>query len=213
MPIIIPAPLTNSDSELTEFMQKAEGIAERFSIDVVDGKFANNKSVFPESLRYTETGLLLDYQLMVIEPINWVERCVEGQADRIIGHVEHMADQFEFVAKVQSTGRSVGLALDLPTPVSAVEKELLSDVDVILLMSVPAGFGGQPFHPEVMEKVKELSALREKDQLSFSIHLDGGVTPEVVGTFSKAGVDEFSVGKRLFDGDLSSNIEKYLKHS
>lgn len=210
MTIIVPAPLTDSPSELVDYIKRSEGFVDRFSIDVVDGKFVESKSVLPESLQDVETDLLFDYQLMVIEPIKWVERCVLGQADRIIGHIEHMSDQFEFVAKVQETGRSVGLALDLPTPVSALEETIIRDLDVVLLMSVPAGFGGQKFHHEVIIKIHELESLRKNSEMTFSIHLDGGITPPIVREFSRSGVDEFSIGKRLFDGDLSANIDRYL---
>src|SRR3989304_5184 len=113
-----------------------------------------------------------------------------------------MSDQFEFVAKVQEVGISVGLALDLKTAISEIDPNIIKDLDIILLMSVPAGFVGQQFDDKVIKKIKELAALRSKNHLSFKIHLDGGVKPEKINTLEDLGVDEVSIGKHVFKGDF-----------
>src|SRR3989344_6039593 len=96
---IIPSILTNDPSEARELLTRCEGVVNRVSIDIIDGKFANNKTIEPDLFFDIDTNLKLDFQLMVEEPVNWIERCVRGQADRIIGHVEKMKDQLEFVGK------------------------------------------------------------------------------------------------------------------
>lgn len=210
---IIPSILTNDPTELRELLSRCEGVVERVSIDIIDGKFADNKTIEPDILFDIDTSLKIDYQLMVMEPINWVEKCVRGQADRIIGHVEKMSSQIDFVGKVQEVGASVGLALDLPTPVSKLDATILTNLDAVLIMSVQAGFGGREFSNDAIGKVKHLSEIKEHDKTPFRIQVDGGVTLEKIGKVNSAGADEVSVGRRLFDGDLSANIKKFQEEA
>src|SRR3990172_6389776 len=157
---MIPSILTSDPEEARELIARCEGLVDRISIDIIDGKYASNKTIDPSVFEKIDTSLLLDFQLMVDEPVNWVERCVRGQADRIIGHVEKMSDQIEFVGKVQESGLYVGLALDLDTPVSEIDPVILTNLDVILVMSVKAGFGGQKFDRRALQKIKELDEIR-----------------------------------------------------
>lgn len=207
---IIPGPLTNDLKELKEFFSRAEGVVNRMQIDIVDGIFANNKTIDPSALEEVETNLFLDFHLMTKEPIYWVERCVRGQADRIIGQIEKMSDQLEFIGKIQEAGAECGLALDLATPLSYITPQTLNSIDVILVMSVPAGFAGQKFDNSVFEKIKKLNEIRKEEKARFRICVDGGITPGIVKELSKVGVDEIVVGKRIFEGDLKENIKKYI---
>jgi len=199
--LIIPAILTNDPNIARELLEKVEAAAvDRVQIDVIDGKFSNNKTVDPILFRDVDARLLLDYQLMVVDPINWVEKCIHAGADRIIGHVEKMSDQLEFVAKAQSVGARVGLGLDLTTPIESIDEEVVKDLDVVLVMSVPAGFGGQKFDPKVLDKIKKLADIREKDHTPFKICVDGGITKDNIQDLENAGADEVSIGaKRFFE--------------
>jgi ribulose-phosphate 3-epimerase len=208
---IIPAILTNDPDKLRDLLSKCEGVVERVSIDIIDGQFADNKTIDPSLLEDIETNLKIDYQLMVKEPINWIERCVRGQADRIIGHVEQMQSQQDFVDKVMGERISVGLALDLPTPVSSLDKDVLSKLDTILVMSVPAGFGGQKFSDKAIDKIRELKKLRDEGGLNFKIQDDGGITLEKVDDIHFLGVDEVSIGRRILKGDLNANVKRFEK--
>ena len=145
---IIPSILTSDPNELRALISRCEGVVERVSIDIIDGKFAANKTIDPTVLSAIDTNLKLDFQLMVIEPVNWIEKCVSAGADRIIGHIEHMTSQTEFIGKVQEVGAQIGLGLDLETPVDKLDPLILTNLDVVLVMSVPAGFGGQEFSVE-----------------------------------------------------------------
>jgi ribulose-phosphate 3-epimerase len=191
--------LTNDPSELRELIQKAEGKIKRVQIDIVDGKFAGNKTIDPAILGGIETDLLLDFHLMTVNPTDWIERCVRGGADRIIGQIERMDDQMGFVEKLQEAGVSVGLAVDLKTPIGGIESSIISDLDVILLMSVPAGFGGQVFDRSVFEKIKELNKIRSENSGKFRICIDGGVTEDLIGELAALGVDEVIMGRRWFE--------------
>lgn len=215
---IIPSILTNDPAELRELLSRCEGMVERVSIDIIDGKFAGNKTLDPTALSGIDTILKLDFQLMVIEPVNWVEKCASVGADRIIGHIERMSSQTEFVGKVQEVGAQVGLGLDLATPIDKLDPLILTNLDVVLLMSVPAGFGGQEFRPEVIDKIEKLVKIRSRDATPYKIHDDGGITFDRIDDVRLAGVDEVSIGRRLFKGDLALNLKRFqdaaygLKH-
>ena len=208
---VIPAILTNDPQELKKLINEAEGVVSGVQIDVLDGQFAKNRTVDPSIFETIETNLKLDFHLMTKEPVDWVEKTTRAMADRIIGQIEMMENQMEFVEKVIETGTLVGLAIDMETPVSDLDPEVLISLDAILVMSVPAGFGGQEFDGKVMEKIKNLNKEREKENLKYKICVDGGVTPKLMKSLADAGVNEVFVGKRLFDGDLRENIERFEK--
>ena len=208
---VIPSILTNDPRELSELIQRCEGVVERVSIDIIDGKFADNKTIDPSILTDIDTNLKLDFQLMVYEPINWVEKCASVGADRIIGHIEHMTSQIDFVGKVQSIGAYVGLGVDLDSPVSKLDPTILNNLDVVLLMSVSAGFGGQKFNSSVLKKVNKLDKIRVRDDTPFQIQIDGGVTPDNIEDIRKARVDEVSIGRSLFKGDLAESVKRFQK--
>lgn len=210
---IIPSILTNDPGELQELLSRCESVVERVHVDVIDGVFANNKTVDISILDNYEGNLKFDFHLMVKDPINWIEKCIRGQADRIIAQVEMMEDQIKFVGKVQELGARVGLALDLESPVSKIDPTILTNLDAVLVMSVPAGAGGQEFHKEALKKLIELDEIRSRDNTPFRIQDDGGVTLEKIDDVYFDGADEVSIGRRLFEGDLAGNIEKFQRAS
>ena len=219
---IIPSILTNNSTEAKALLSRCEDVVDRVSIDIIDGKFADNKTIDLLALQGIETNLKLDFQLMVIDPVNWVKKCTQAgahlrsktsvrRANTIIGHIEHMTDQVEFISRVQEEGIKVGLGLDLVTPVSDLNETIINNLDMVLLMSVPAGFGGQKFSYQVIKKIKLLSNTRKKNKQKFKIHVDGGVTSDNIKDIATAGADEVSVGRSLFKGDLRENINKFNK--
>jgi ribulose-phosphate 3-epimerase len=210
MVLIVPSILTNDPQKALELLQRAEPAVERVSVDIIDGFYADNKTVEPSLFEGVETSLCIDYQLMVRQPVNWVERCIRGQADRIIGHIEQMKSQEEFVNRVMDTGVGLGLGIDLDTPVESVEKHLLANLDVVLVMSVKAGFGGQEFNNTVLQKISSLKELREEEGAKFKIHVDGGVNADNIKNIKDAGADEVSIGVRIFEENLRENIEALI---
>ena len=208
---IIPSILTSDPLEAIELISRCEGMVDRVSVDIIDGKFANNKTIDPVVLSDIDTALKIDYQLMVYEPINWIERCIRGQADRVIGHIEQMSDQLGFVGKVQEAGLEVGLGIDLPTSINKLDATILNDLDVVLVMSVAAGFGGQEFNKDALDKIKKLDEIRVRDDTPFRIQDDGGVTLDSIYNVHRIGVDEVSIGRKLFEGDLAKNLKKFQK--
>ncbi len=205
---VIPAILTNSINEVIEKIGLCEDVVPRAQIDIIDGIFADNKTIDPTALTNLETFVGLDFHLMVKEPVNWVEKAANAGADRIIGQIEMMESQKEFIEKVQYTNLRVGLAVDIETPVSALDSLILNNVDVVLLMAVKAGWGGQNFDERVLTKIKELDEIRARDKTPFKICVDGGQTENVIDDTHFAGADEVVVGARIFNGNLKDNIEK-----
>lgn len=208
---IIPSILTDNPTEFRELLETAETAADRISIDVEDGEMTSTKTVDLVVLDGLSTSADLDFQLMVKEPVNWITKCVDLGADRVIGHIEMMSDQDEFVGKLNNLGVASGLALDIDTPIDELVPGLLNFVEVILLMSYPAGIGGQPFEDRVLEKVKALSKSRKADGHRYAIQVDGGINASTIAKVVAAGADEVSVGRSLFKGDMKQNIEKLQK--
>ncbi|MCK4588764.1 hypothetical protein KAT60_03015 [Candidatus Woesebacteria bacterium] len=206
---IIPAVLTNNPQELEKLLTQAEAQVKRVQIDIVDGQFAKNKTIDPSVLENIDTNLKLDFHLMTKNPTDWVERCIKGMADRIFGQIEMMDDQIEFVGKVQEVGAKIGLAIDIDTPVSDIDSTIVNNLDAVLLMSYPAGVGGQPFDPKVLDKIKRLDAIRTHDKTPFKICVDGGITEKTIGKVRKVGADEVAVGRRIFEGDLKENLVRF----
>lgn len=206
---IIPAILTNDPKELEQLTNKAEDVASRVQIDIVDGQFAKNETIDPSALEKIDTNLKLDFHLMTKNPTAWVERCIRGMADRIFGQIEMMDDQVEFVGKVQEVGAKIGLAIDIDTPVSDLDSTILNNLDAVLLMSYPAGIGGQPFDPKVLDKIKRLDAIRVHDKKLFKICVDGGITEKTIRQVRRAGADEVAVGRIIFEGDLKENLVRF----
>ena len=212
---IIPAILTNDSNELKEKIAALEKLrvedpelCRRIQIDIIDGVFADNKTIFPDVLMEIETSLLIDFHLMTKEPVDWVERCVRGMADRIFGQIEQMSSQNEFIGKVQEVGARVGLALDAGTPVEKIGTEVFLNLDAVLVMGVKAGFGGQEFDARVLAKIKKLDEIRSRDTTPFSICVDGGVNENDIKSVVSAGADEVVVGRHLFREDLVEHVRK-----
>lgn len=207
---IIPAILTNDIREIEEKLRRAEGVVRRVQIDIIDGQFAANRTIDPSFLENIDTDLNLDFHLMTKEPADWVERTVRGGADRIIGQIESMSDQVGFIGKVAEVGPSVGLAIDVDTDIEKIDQTIITNLDVVLVMSVKAGFGGQEFDPSALLKVNELDKIRVRDDTPFKICVDGGINEDNIKKVVKAGADEVAIG-RVFEGDLAENLEKFRK--
>lgn len=208
---VIPSILTSSEKELFEIIRRCYGVVERVSVDIIDGKFKDNRTINPVSLSGMEDYPKIDYHLMVDEPLGWIEKCIKGKADRIIGHVERMSDKDMFIGRVAGFGKGAGLAWDLETPVENVNLEIFKKIDLVLVMCVPSGFGGQKFQVKAFDKIKKLSYIRKRVSGDFLIHADGGINCDNIKKVSDLGADEVSVGRRLFDGDLKRNINKFYE--
>lgn len=203
---IIPAIITNDEEEVREKIKLAEGMFNRVQVDFLDGIFADNETIRPSVLKEIQTSLVYDAHLMVKEPIGWLEQLKATRTDRVIGQIEMMSDQELFVNQVLDMGRKVGLAIDLFTGIQEISPLVLERLDVILVMSVKAGFGGQEFEEVALEKIKELKEVRERQGYQFSLCCDGGINKDNIKMVQDAGSDEVVVGHSIFEGDVALNL-------
>lgn len=208
--IVVPAIFASDPKEFGNLLYTCDGVVNRVQIDVNDGTFLGERSFLPEVMPALESNLFFDFHLMVKEPIHWLERCARLGADRVFGHVEQIENQNNFVEECQIKGLKIGFAVDIKTPVRLIDPLVAGDLDAVLLMGYPAGRGGQKFDQSVFEKIKDLVDLRRQDKSPFAICVDGGVWEDNIAKLFSLGVDEVVIGRRLFHGDLGSNIETLL---
>ncbi|MBO4323952.1 MAG: ribulose-phosphate 3-epimerase [Lachnospiraceae bacterium] len=189
-----------------------EGGAEFLHFDVMDGMFVPSISFgIPvlESIR-KKTDLFLDVHLMIEDPIRYVKTFADAGADLINVHYEACKDIPATLAAIRETGKKVGITIKPKTPVSVLA-EYIEDVDLILMMSVEPGFGGQKFIPETMDRLRELRALINKSKKKPLLEVDGGITLTNVAEVLEAGADTIVAGSAVFRGDITANVKAFQK--
>ncbi len=212
MVTIVPAILEKDISSFLEKAEKVVGVTRRVQVDIIDGKFASAITVTPEGLKEIELPLEYEAHLMVEEPHEWIERCVEAGITAVYGQVEKMSDKVAFIADAQFAGMRAGLAYDLATPLTGLE-EIINNLDGVLLMSAPLGTQGEKdFDEKVLDKIKEI---RKMDK-NIKIVVDGGIDAKDIKRCFVAewaeeieedeldrnfGKMEFAVGSELFKAE------------
>lgn len=213
MMILAPSILAADFKQLGNEIQKIEeNGAQYLHFDVMDGMFVSSISFgMPvlESIR-PATKLVCDAHLMVTEPIRYVEAFAKAGADLITIHVEACEDVEATIAKIRECGCKVGVSICPDTPVSALET-LLEKVDMVLIMSVHPGFGGQAFILESLEKIRELKKRIMEKELSVDIQVDGGIYTHNVEEVIKAGANIIVAGSAIFKGDAAENTKTMLE--
>jgi len=185
-----------------------EGNIEVLHLDVMDGVFVPSISFgMPviSSLRKS-VDFFFDVHMMVENPERYIEDFYNSGADGITIHFEACKHIDRCISQIKSLGLRSGISINPATPVSLLEN-IISEVDMVLIMSVNPGFGGQKFIPYSLDKIKELSNMREKKNQKLLIQVDGGVGVDNIKALSDAGVDEFVAGSSVFKGDILKNIK------
>lgn len=197
---IAPSILSADIGTLAEDIKMLDvGGADWIHVDVMDGHFVPNLTFGPSVVAAAKavTDLPLDVHLMVEEPEKMINGFIEAGATAITVHAEATKNIHQVMQHIRSHNVSPGVVINPGTPVSFIEP-VLSSVDLVLVMTVNPGFGGQAFIPEMLTKIEELDQYRKDHDLDFLIEVDGGINEETILLCHNAGADVFVAGSNIF---------------
>ena len=200
MPIIAPSLLSADFLNLQrdcDMLNKSE--ADWFHLDVMDGRFVPNISFGPMLVEFfrKSTNKICDVHLMIEEPGNFAEAFKKAGADYLSVHIEACPHLHRNIQQIKSLGMKAGVAINPHTPVEQL-KDILADIDLVCMMSVNPGFGGQKFIPYTIEKIKTLRRMIDEKSLPVLIEVDGGVTLDNAASIIAAGADVLVAGNTVF---------------
>ena len=210
---ISPSILSADFSQLgNEIKKLEEGGADLIHVDVMDGHFVPNLTIGPPVIKNLRkyTKLPFDVHLMISPVHEYIENYANAGADIITIHPEATGNLKESISLIKKFGKKVGVSLNPKTEIKTLIDEI-NNIDLVLVMSVNPGFGGQKFMPEVLDKIKELKTIKDKNQYHFDIEVDGGINFSNTKVVLEAGADILVSGTTVFkenDGDIKTNIEK-----
>lgn len=201
-PSILSADFANLESELATI-----SLADAAHVDVMDNHFVPNLTLgLPIVSRLFEVSKLpLDIHLMISDPDRWAPAYAELGCDSVTFHLEAAQDPLGLARRIRAIGSKAAIAIKPNTPFSEVE-ELLSEIDMLLVMTVEPGFGGQKLIPETVSKVSQAKQASQNLGLSIAIQVDGGVTESNIGQLADAGADVFVAGSAVFKAE-NRNLE------
>lgn len=185
---------------------------EYLHIDVMDGIFVPSISFgmpLIASIR-KNSKLIFDVHLMIDDPIRFLEEFKNAGADLITVHLEACTNLGRTVTKIKELGLKAGVSVNPATPLSDLEY-IIKDVDMILVMTVNPGYGGQSFIPETMQKIKDLKEMIIKAGTDTEIAVDGGITINNVNEVIRAGADMVVAGTSIFRGNIQENVMEFMK--
>ena len=194
-----------------EINRLKDGGADMIHVDVMDGHFVPNLTIGPPVIKALkkQSSMIFDVHLMISPVHKYIEAYADAGADIITIHPEATDDLNSSILKIKELNKKVGVSLNPETKIDTII-EHLKKIDLVLIMSVNPGFGGQKFMPEVLEKVKKLSDIKEKQELNFDIEIDGGINFDNSKTAIEAGANILVSGTTIFksnNGDIKKNIE------
>lgn len=206
-PSILSADFGNLEKQFR--LLEAEGI-EQLHIDIMDGVFVPNISMgltVVESIRKV-TNLFFDTHLMIANPEAYAARFASCGSDNITFHLEAADNPGKVIEIIRKEGKKVGISVKPGTPLSAVE-QYLESVDMVLLMTVEPGFGGQAYIGSSTQKIAELREMIERKNLKTDIEVDGGIRSDNVKTVLQAGANVIVAGSSVFHGNIAENVRSF----
>ena len=213
MPIIAPSLLAANFIDLaSECKMLNESEADWYHLDVMDGRFVPNISFGPMLIAFFRkaTKKVCDVHLMIEDPGKYAEQFKNAGADNLTVHMEACPHLHRNVQQIKSLGMKAGVALNPHTPVSSLH-DILHDIDLVCLMSVNPGFGGQKFIPYTLDKIKQLRSMINERGLNVEIEIDGGVTVENAGSIVAAGASVLVAGNTVFSAADPKGVISQLK--
>jgi ribulose-phosphate 3-epimerase len=209
--MIAPSILSADFSRLGEEIDAVvKAGADVIHVDVMDGHFVPNITIGPLVVKAAKkaTYLPLDVHLMIEDPDTYIEDFAAAGADWITVHVETCNHLHRTIHKIKEMGKKAGAVLNPATPLETLDY-ILDDLDLVMLMSVNPGFGGQSFIPSTIKKISALKNMIEKRGLNTGIEVDGGISPETIGAVAEAGANIFVAGSAVFgQKDYAAAISK-----
>ena len=215
MNLLAPSILSADFANLSQQIRMVEiGGADLIHCDVMDGHFVPNITIGPFIVEAAKrcTKLPLDVHLMITSPDALIPEFAKAGATYITVHQEAVHHLHRTIQLIKSLNCKAGVSINPATPVSTL-KNILEDVDLVLVMSVNPGFGGQRFIPASLSKIEELKNLRENFHYSYQIEIDGGVNKDTVHKIKEAGCDIFVAGSSIFHADNITAATTELKNS
>jgi ribulose-phosphate 3-epimerase len=206
-PSILSADFTHLADEIAKV---TEAGADMIHVDVMDGHFVPNFTIGPPIVKAIRkvTRLPLDVHLMMTNPEDFISEFIKAGSNYITVHVETCPHLHRTIQSIKEEGVKAGVTLNPATPLSSVE-EILGEVDLLLIMSVNPGFGGQSFIPSVLEKLRRARKMIDERGLNVELEIDGGVKVENIAAMSQAGADIFVSGSAIFQSkDYKDTIQK-----
>jgi ribulose-phosphate 3-epimerase len=209
---ISPSILSADFSQLgNEIKRLEEGGADLIHVDVMDGHFVPNLTIGPPVIKALKKNCSIKFDVhLMISPVHkYIDAYADAGADIITIHPEATDDLSSSIKKIKDLGKKVGVSLNPETKVSVI-KDHLNQIDLVLIMSVNPGFGGQKFMPEVLDKIKELKNIQREQNIDFDIEIDGGINFENSKIAIEAGANILVSGTTIFksnNGDIKKNID------
>ena len=211
---IYPSILSADFSKLGEEIKSIENAnADGLHIDVMDGRFVDNITFGMPVIRDIRkcSNLFFDVHLMIENPKKYIDKFIEAGADGITFHIEATDEPIALINIIKKAGIKAGISIKPKTDLPSLD--VFKDVDIVLIMSVEPGFGGQKYIEEVNSKIEELAKIRYENDLNFEIEVDGGITIDNINKVSKCGVDIFVAGSSVFKAENRENAILNLKNA